>query len=144
MKTDLLYLIKKAMLSNNRIELNTIRAIKTKFTEFENSKGTPVLTESEEIRILNKMFKERIETADIYTANNRPELAEKELTEAGIIQTFLPKEATKEEIEQFVLTLGVFTQKEMGKTIAAVKGKFKKADGKLVSDIVKNNINLSC
>ena len=139
MKNELLNLIKRAMLSKNTIELNTIRAIKTKFTEFENSKGMPILTEAEEIRILNKMVKERIESADIYHENNRHDLAIKERAEAEVIQKFLPKEATKEEIKSFVSTLGTFSQKEMGSTIAVVKAKFTNADGKLVSEIVKAN-----
>ena len=144
MNDSLLYLIKKAMLSGNRIELETLRAIKTKFREFETSKDTPVLTEAEEIRILNKMVKERTETAHIYVECHRLELAEKELNEAEIIKRFLPKEAAKEDIEAFVLTLQPFTQKEMGNIIKSVKTKFVNADGKLVSEIVKNNMNLSC
>jgi hypothetical protein len=86
------------------------------------------------------MVKERTETAEIYTANNRPELAEKERAEAAVISRFLPKEATKEEIEAFVNTLGVFTQKEMGQIIAKVKTQFTNADGKVVADIVKSKI----
>lgn len=142
MKNELLNLIKKAMLSKNQIELETLRAIKTKFTEFETGKGAPVLTEAEEIRILNKMVKERTETAEIYATNNRPELAEKELAEAAVISTFLPKEATREEIEAFVMTLGVFSQKEMGQTISKVKAQFTNADGKVVADIVKSKITV--
>jgi uncharacterized protein YqeY len=140
MKNDLLNLIKKAMLSKNQIELDTLRGIKTKFTEFETGKGAPVLTEAEEIRILNKMLKERVETAEIYSTNGRPELAEKELAEAAVISAFLPKEATREEIEKYVDTLGVFTQKDMGQIIAKVKAQFTNADGKTVADIVKSKL----
>lgn len=140
MKENLLGLIKKAMLSKNQIELDTLRAIKTKFTEFETSKGAPVLTETEEIRILNKMIKERTETAEIYKVNNRIDLYDKELSEASIIKQFLPKSATKEEIELFVSTLGEFTQKDMGNIISKVKSNFVNADGKLVADIVKSKI----
>ena len=103
MKNELLNLIKKAMLSKNKPELGAFRAIKTKFMEFENSKDTPVLTEVEEIRILNKMVKERMESASIYFGCNRPELAENEFVEAEIIKRYLPKEASKEDIETFVL-----------------------------------------
>lgn len=142
MKDELLNLIKKAMLSKNTLELNTLRAIKTKFTEFENAKERLVLTNTEEIRLLNKMVKERTETAEIYVANNRQELADKELAEAAIIKTYLPTEATKEEIEAFVITLDAFTQKEMGQTIAKVKAKFTNADGKIVADIVKSKITV--
>jgi len=140
MKEKLTELIQSAMHSKNQTELNTLRAIKTKFTEFETGKGAPVLTEAEEVRILNKMVKERTETADIYVKNNRPELASKELEEVDVIKQFLPKETTKEEIESFVNTLGEFTQKEMGPIIAKVKSQFTNADGKLVSDIVRSKI----
>lgn len=142
MRTDLLALIKKAMLSQDKIELETLRAIKTKFTEFTTSKGSPVLDDAEEVKILNKMAKERIETAAVYTENNRTDLAEKELAEAEIIKRFLPKEASKEEIETFVDTLDAFSQKEMGLVIKKVKENFKNADGKLVADIVKSKITL--
>lgn len=137
----MLSLIKKAMLSRDNLELNTLRAIKTKFVEFETSKDFKELNEAEEIRILNKMVKERIETASIYEENNRQDLADKELAEANIIKQYLPKEATKEEIEAFVNTLGVISQKEMGVIINTVKSKFINADGKLVADIVKSKIN---
>lgn len=140
MKSELLNLIKKAMLSKNQVELDTLRAIKTKFTEFETSKGAPVLTDSDEVRILNKMVKERLETAQIYSDNGRPELAEKERTEASIISTFLPKEASKDDIEAFIDTLDSFTQKEMGRIISEVKAKFANADGKLVADVVRSKI----
>lgn len=141
LKEKMLSLIKKAMLSRDNLELNTLRAIKTKFVEFETSKDFKELNEAEEIRILNKMVKERIETASIYEENNRQDLADKELAEANIIKQYLPKEATKEEIEAFVNTLGVISQKEMGATISTVKSKFTNADGKLVADIVKSKIN---
>lgn len=141
LKEKMLSLIKKAMLSRDNLELNTLRAIKTKFVEFETSKDFKELNEAEEIRILNKMVKERIETASIYEENNRQDLADKELAEANIIKQYLPKEATKEEIEAFVNTLGVISQKEMGVIINTVKSKFINADGKLVADIVKSKIN---
>lgn len=140
MKNDLLNLIKKAMLSKNQIELDTLRAIKTKFTEYETSKGAPVLTESEEIRILNKMVKERIETSQIYKANNRIELADKELVEVDIIKQFLPKETSKEDIEKYVDTLKPFNKNEMGQIIAKVKLNFTNVDGKTVSEIVKSKL----
>lgn len=140
MKDKMLSLIKRAMLAKNEIELNTFRAIKTKFVEFETSKNAKELNESEEIKILNKMVKERIETASIYEENNRQELADKELAEAEIIKQYLPKEATKEEIEIFVDTLGTITKNEMGLFINKVKSKFKNADGKIVADIVKSKI----
>jgi len=142
MKDDLLNLIKKAMLSRNKPELEAFRAIKTKFMEFENSKGMPILDEAAEVGILNKMVKERMESASIYFGCNRPELAENELIEAEIIKRYLPKEVDKEKIEAFVMTLTPFTKKEMGSIIAEVKTKFLGVDGKLVSEIVKLNMTL--
>ena len=141
MKDDLLNLIKKAMLSRNKPELEAFRAIKTKFMEFENSKGMPILDEAAEVGILNKMVKERMESASIYFGCNRPELAENELIEAEIIKRYLPKEVDKEKIEAFVMTLTPFTKKEMGSIIAEVKTKFLGVDGKLVSEIVKLKIS---
>lgn len=141
MNNDLIGLIKKAMLSKNQLELDTLRAIKTKFREFETGKDTPVLTDEVESRILNKMVKERTETAEIYKNNNRVDLAEKELAEAEIIKSFLPKEATKEEIEAFVETLMPFSDKEMGQIISKTKSHFTNANGKTVADVVKSKIN---
>lgn len=142
MKDEIMALVKKAMLSKNKIELETLRAIKTKFTEFETKKDATELTEAEEIRILNKMVKERIETAGIYTENNRPELAEKELLEAEVIKQYLPKEVSKKDIEDFVDTLLPIDQKGMGNAIKAVKVKYPAADGKIVSEIVKSKLTV--
>jgi len=142
MKDEIMGLIKKAMLSKNKIELESLRAIKTKFTEHTNAKNATELTEAEEIRILNKMVKERIETAEIYTENNRPELAEKELAEAEVIKQYLPKEVSKEAIEKFVKTLLPIDQKGMGNAIKSVKVKYPAADGKIVSEIVRANLTV--
>ena len=141
LKDKLNELIKNSMLNRNQIELDTLRDIKTKFIEFETSKGAPVLTEVDEFRILNKMYKGRVENSETYNKNGRPDLASKELLESKVIEMFLPKEVSTDEIEEFVVSIKPFTQKEMGGTISKVKSKYPTTDGKVISDIVKRHIN---
>ena len=141
LKEKLNELIKNAMLKRDQIELDTLRDIKTKFTEFETSKGAPVLTEVDEFRILNKMYKGRVENSETYYNNGRPDLGLKELMESYIIEVFLPKEVPTDEIEKFVVSIKPFNKKEMGITISKVKSKYPTVDGKVIADIVKRHID---
>ena len=79
MKLDLLYLIKKAMLSRNSFELGVLRLMKTEFVNFENSANAAKLTEVEESKIIIKMIKQRKDSVEQYNKANRSDLAEKEL-----------------------------------------------------------------
>ena len=137
-------MIMSAMKAGNKQEAETYKLVKAKMMEFLTQKNAPVLDESAEANILNKMVKERNDSADIYNKNNRPELAAKELAEACIIEDLLPKAATKEEIEAVldnrIKEVGPLTQKDMGTTIKWLKTQFTNIDGQLAAQVVKSRI----
>ena len=133
----------KAMLAKEKEKLETLRAVKTAFTLARSEKGADyVLTEAEELKILQKLVKQRKESAAIYKEQNRPELSEKELLEASIIETYLPAMMDLTEIEEYIERLiaktGATGMKDMGRVMGiATKELAGKADGKAISETVK-------
>jgi uncharacterized protein YqeY len=137
MKKEINNFIKDAMLSGNKIELSVFRFIKTEFTKFETSENAAELTIEEEIKILNKMVKQRVESVEQYILAKRKDLADKEQEEIEIIKKFLPKEATEDEIKSYLDSIFEKEDKNMGNYIKKIKQKFAIVNGKLVADIVK-------
>ena len=135
--------IKAAMLAKNRIKLETLRSIKTAFMETTTAKGaTHELTEEQSTAILQRMVKQRKDSATIFAEQNRPELAEKELEEVEVLQAYLPKPYTQEELERAIGEIIVRTEssslKDMGKVMgAATKHLGGKAEGRDIADTVK-------
>ena len=126
--------IKAAMLAHESVRLAALRGIK------KNSNGE--LSEETAIKILQKMVKQRKESAEIFQSQNRADLAENELTEAGFIEAYLPKQLSAEEIEAEVKKIieqtGAQGMKDMGKVMGtASKALAGKADGKAISEVVK-------
>jgi uncharacterized protein YqeY len=134
--------IKTAMLARDKVRLESLRAVKAAILLAKTSENAKDLDEAAEIKMLQKLVKQRRETAEIYTSNNRQELADKELSEAAIIEEFLPKQLSAEEIESAVKSVieatGANSVKDMGKVMGiASKQLAGKADGKLIADLVK-------
>jgi uncharacterized protein YqeY len=134
--------IKAAMLAKDKIRLETLRAVKAAILLEKTSENPREIDEAEGIKMLQKLVKQRKETADIYSKNNRQELADKELAEAEILEEFLPKQLSGDEIEAAVRAIVVETSatgmKDMGKVMGiASKQLAGKADGKLIADLVK-------
>jgi uncharacterized protein YqeY len=135
--------IKKAMLAREKEKLEAIRAIKAAFIVARADKGAnSVLEEAEEVKIIQKLVKQRKDSAVIYKEQNRPELAEKELLEAGFIEKYLPAQMGENEISEAVKKIiaesGAAGMKDMGKVMGlSTKALAGKADGKLISDVVK-------
>jgi len=135
--------LKQAMRDKNKIKLEALRAVKTAFTLERTNKGTDaVLSEDEELKILQKLVKQRKDSASEYKAQNRADLAEKEEEEAGFIEEYLPEQLSEEEIEakvkEVIAQTGASSMKEMGKVMGmASKQLAGKADNKIVSEIVK-------
>lgn len=134
-----------SMKESDKKKSEVYKLVKTKLMEFVTQKNAPVLDEKSEITILNKMVKERQDTADVYTKANRPELAEKELYEASVISEHLPKAATESDIiavvEKYMTENPGLTKKDMGKVIKYVKESFNNVDGKLCSTIVSSKLS---
>lgn len=95
--------IKKAMLAREKVRLEALRGAKKEFLEAKTAKGANgELSDEAAMKIIIKMVKQRKESAQIYQDNNRPELAENELAEAAVLEEFLPKQLSAEELEQEV------------------------------------------
>ncbi|MBP7180164.1 MAG: Yqey-like protein [Bacteroidetes bacterium ADurb.BinA261] len=135
--------IKKAMLAKDKVRLEALRGIKKEFLEAKTAKGAnDELSDETAIAILLKMVKQRKDSADIYTAQGRPDLAEDEIAQIKVIQDFLPSQLTAEELEaavkKIVAEVGATSMKDMGKVMGvATKELAGKAEGRAVSEMVK-------
>lgn len=135
--------IKKAMLAKDKVRLEALRGIKKELLEAKTAKGaTSELSEEGENAILQKMVKQRKDSAEIYTAQNRPDLAESEIEQMNVIQEYLPAQLTSDELESAVKGIiaetGATTMKEMGKVMGlATKQLAGKAEGRAISEMVK-------
>lgn len=138
-------LIMSSIKSGDKKTAEVYKLIKAKMMEFITQKNTPVLDTKAEITLLNKMYKERVDTAAVYSSANRLELAEQEEFEASVIEKLLPKQASKEEIEkvidEYITMCPDTTKKDMGKVIKYVKEQFDNVDGKTVSTIVASKLS---
>ena len=133
-------LIKEAMLEKDALRTNVLRAIKARFLEFKTAKNAKPLDETAEISILNKMVKDREESAMLYSTNGRDDLAEAELAEVNVLIEFLPKPVTEEELNN-AITEAIANiepiKKNMGLIIKEVKVKYPQADGKILATLVQ-------
>ena len=140
-----------------KFELDTMKLLKTTFMEYvtnkKNAKQFDInddvslritkIPEDVQIKLISDMIKERRNNVEVYTKANRLDMANKEKTEADILETLLPKAASKEDIEKFVKENypdGI-EQKQMGMVIGQIKKVFERVDGKVVADVVKTFIN---
>lgn len=135
--------IKKAMLARDHALLEALRGIKKEFLEAKTAKGADgELTDETANKILAKMLKQRRESAEIYRSQNREDLAQSELGEAAVIEEYLPKPLTEEELvaalKEIIARVGATTAKEMGKVMGvASKELAGRADGKAISAKVR-------
>lgn len=138
--------IKQAMLSKNQVRLRGLRAIKAALLLARTEKGTAEeVTEEAELKILQRLVKQRKESADIYKQQGREDLSQIEEEEIEVISGFMPKQLNRAEITVIIANLikasGVTSIKEMGKVMGlANKELAGKADGKLISEIVKEQL----
>lgn len=138
--------IKKAMLAKEKDKLEALRAIKAAFLIAKTETANAELTEEKEIQIVQKLVKQRRDSADIYKQQNRLDLYEPEVFQANIISKYLPEQMSNEEIstvvKETVAKLNASGMKDMGKVMGAVNAKLAgKADGKTISEIVKQILN---
>ncbi len=135
--------IKKAMLAKNKVRLEALRGIKKELLEAKTAKGaSDELSDEAATAILQKMVKQRKDSAEIYAAQNRPDLAEPELEQMKVIQEYLPTQMTPEELENEVKLIiaetGATSMKEMGKVMGlATKRLAGKTEGRAISEMVK-------
>jgi uncharacterized protein YqeY len=135
--------IKSAMLAKDKVRLEALRGAKKEFLEAKTAKGAEgELSDETAVKILQKMVKQRKDSAGIYQTQNRPELAEKELAEVAVLEEYLPKQLSPEELEktirEIIVQVGATSAKDMGKVMgAATKALAGKAEGRLISEAVK-------
>ena len=135
--------LKAAMLAKDEAALRSLRAIKAAILLTKTSEGSNgALTEEDEIKLLQKMAKQRKDSLEIFQQQHRADLAKKEAEELAVIEKFLPKQLSAEEIktelEKIIKETGASSPADMGKVMgAATKQLSGKADGKMIATLVK-------
>ena len=136
--------IKTAMLAKEKEKLAALRDIKSKLL-LEATSGSGEVSEESAMKIVLKLHKQRMDTYTIYIEQNREDLANEELFQAQVIEAYLPKMLTEDEIrnevKQTIQQIGATGPQDMGKVMGILTGKLAgKADGKIISNIVKEEL----
>lgn len=147
-------LIKQAMLDKDSNRVKVLRAIKSEFLVYQTAKNAKPLDDAAEFTILRKMVKQRLDSRDQYIAGGRKDLADSESKEILVLESFLPREATAEDINKAIfeicqekgwcILLGSdrispqIPKKSMGEAIKLAKAKLDNVDGKLLADTIKS------
>ncbi len=138
--------LKAAMKAKDSVALEALRAIKSAILLAQTEKGAGAsLSEEDEIKLVQKLVKQRKDSAAIFTEQGRNDLAEPELAQVAVIERFLPEQLTEEEIEKVVIqtieAVGASGMKDMGKVMGMVSKELAgQADGKTISTIVKSKL----
>ncbi|MEO6537435.1 MAG: GatB/YqeY domain-containing protein [Ferruginibacter sp.] len=146
LETQIMAEMKDAMKSKNEAVLRSLRAIKAEIIKAKTEPGAGgEINESTEQKFLQKMMKQRRDSLEIFEKQNRPDLAIKEKEEMEVIERFLPKQMTQDEIKMAIAAIiaetGAVSVAEMGKVMGlASKQMAGKADGKTISTIVKESL----
>jgi hypothetical protein len=143
LQTKVMEALKEAMKAKDTVALESLRAIKSAILLAKTEAGaTEELSEADELKLLQKLVKQRKDSAALYAQQGRNDLAEPELAQMAVIEKFLPDQLSEAEVETalrgIITQVGAATPKDMGKVMGvATKQLAGKADGKLISEIVK-------
>lgn len=143
LQTKVMEALKEAMKAKDTVALESLRAIKSAILLAKTETGAAEeLSEADELKLLQKLVKQRKDSAALYTQQGRNDLAEPELAQMAVIEKFLPAQLSEAEVETalrgIINQVGATTPKDMGKVMGvATKQLAGKADGKLISEIVK-------
>jgi len=134
--------MKVAMKSKDKVALESLRALKSAFLLANTSGGNTDLTEEDEIKIVQKLVKQRKDSAAIYTEQGRADLADPELAQSAILEQFLPAQMGEDELKEVIGAIisktGASSMRDMGKVMGMASQQLAgKADGKAISMIVK-------
>lgn len=136
--------LKAAMLAKDKVALASIRGIKAAILLAKTAEGgqKDTIEDGELVKIIQKLVKQRKESAAIYTEQNRPELAENELAEAAVMEKYLPKALSEEEVEaavkEIIGEVGASSMADMGKVMGVATKKLAgQAEGRVISSTVK-------
>lgn len=147
LQDDVMTAMKAAMKEKNQMALEALRAVKSAILIAKTSAGhAEELSEEEELKLLQKLVKQRKDSATIYLEQGRDDLAQPELDQAEIISQFLPEALSEEEVEKVVIMtideVGAQGMKDMGKVMGLVNKELAgRADGKMISSIVKEKLS---
>ena len=135
--------LKAAMKSKDTLALTALRSVKSAILLAQTKSGSDgSMSEADEVKLLQKLVKQRLDSAEIFTQQNRPDLATPEMAEAEIISQFLPEMLSEAAVEKAVVTaiekLGAEGMKDMGKVMGYLSKELSgKTDGKTISTLVK-------
>ena len=146
LQDSLITAMKTAMKSKDTTALTALRSIKSAILLIQTQSGSNIeISQSDEIKLLQKLVKQRNDSAEIYIKQNRPDLAATEIDEVKIISQFLPEMLSESDVENFVIqaidSLGANSMKDMGKVMAYLNQELSgKSDGKTISTLVKKHL----
>lgn len=146
LKQEIMEQLKAAMKSKDKVALESLRAIKSELLLIETSSGDAgEISEEQELKLLQKLVKQRKDSATTYKEQGRDDLAEPELAQVEIIARFLPKQLSQEEVEkvvkEIVAKVGAKSMADMGKVMGMTNKELAgKADGKTIATIVKQQL----
>lgn len=134
--------IKAAMLAKDSVALASVRAIKAAILLAKTAENGKPVDDAEIVKIIQKLVKQRKESAEIYSQQNRPELADNELAEVAVMERYLPKQLSEAEIEEalkgIIAQVGATSMADMGNVMGtATKALAGQADGKVISALVR-------
>ena len=134
-------LLKEAMKAQNVVQREKYKFIKARLQNYMTQPGTPELTEAVEIQTLNKILKELIDERDNNAKLNKEDRVKELNGQIEVVQALLPKQATEEEIndaiDEYIKTNGAIAQKDMGKMMSYLGGKFTNLDRKLANTLIR-------
>jgi len=142
LETQIMADLKEAMKAKDRVALEALRAIKTALLNEKTAAGATEMTEADELKILTKLRKQRIDSMTIFREQGREDLAEPEEAQIAIIERYLPAMLSEAEIEakvqEIITELGASSMADMGKVMGKASGAMAgQADGKVISGIVR-------
>ncbi len=146
LEKKLMSAMKVAMKAKDKGALAALRAVKSELLLASTSGSSGELSEADEIKILQKLVKQRKESASIFSEQNREDLTKPELEQAAVIEQFLPEQLSEEEVakivDEIITQTGASSMKDMGKVMGMTNSKVAgKADGKTISGIVKARLS---
>jgi uncharacterized protein YqeY len=146
LQIELMVQLKAAMKSKDTVALQSLRAIKSEILLAQTKGGEISFTEEDEIKLLQKLVKQRKDSARIFSEQNREDLSEPELAQAAVLEEFLPEQLSEEEITKVVTAIifntGATGMKDMGKVMGMANNELAgKADGRTISAVVKSQLN---
>lgn len=146
LEKDVMEKIKAAMKSKDTVALASLRSIKSEILKQKTSGSNTEMTEADELKLVQKLIKQRKDSAQLYQEQNRDDLAKEELDQVSILEEFLPQQLSEDEIKTEVKSIieqvGASSMKDMGKVMGiASKQMAGKAEGAVISKIVKAELS---